>query len=62
MNILITGSTGFIGSQLTKMLSVQGYQCRCLVRNEDKARVIFKDYENIEFIVGDITIIVCIKT
>ena len=55
MNILITGATGFIGSHLTKELSNQGYQCRCLVRNKDKAKEIFKDYKDIEFVVGDIT-------
>jgi len=55
MNILITGATGFIGSHLTKELYGQGYDCRCLVRNINKARRIFKDYEDIEFVVGDVT-------
>lgn len=55
MNILITGATGFIGSHLTKELCKQGYHCRCLVRNIEKAREIFKDYEAIEFVVGDAT-------
>ena len=55
MNILITGATGFIGSHLTKELCKQGYHCRCLVRNIEKAREIFKDYEPIEFVVGDVT-------
>ena len=56
MNILITGATGFIGSHLTKKLCKQGYHCRCLVRNIEKAGEIFKDYEDIEFVVGDLTI------
>jgi nucleoside-diphosphate-sugar epimerase len=55
MNILITGATGFIGSHLTKELCKQGYHCRCLVRNIEKAIEIFKDYEDIEFVVGDVT-------
>ena len=55
MNILITGATGFIGSHLTKELCKQGYHCRCLVRNIEKAKEIFKDYEDIEFVVGDVT-------
>jgi len=55
MKILITGATGFIGSHLTKELHRQGYPCRCLVRNIKKATKIFKDYEDIEFMVGDIT-------
>lgn len=55
MNILITGATGFIGSHLTKELCKQGYHCRCLVRNIEKAKEIFKDYEDIEFVVGDVS-------
>ena len=55
MNILITGATGFIGSHLTKELCKQGYNCRCLVQNIEKAKEIFKDYEGIEFVVGDVT-------
>jgi len=55
MNILITGATGFIGSNLTKRLSAQGYHCRCLVRNIQRAKDIFKEYNSIEFVVGDIT-------
>ena len=54
MNILITGATGFIGSDLTKELCKQGYRCKCLVRNIEKAKEIFKDYQDIEFVVGDV--------
>jgi nucleoside-diphosphate-sugar epimerase len=61
MNILITGATGFIGSHLTKELCGQGYHCRCLVRNIEKAKEIFKDYEDIEFIVGDVAKIETLK-
>jgi len=55
MKILITGATGFIGSHLTKSLSKQGYHCRCLVRNKEKAREVFKNYKNVNLVVGDIT-------
>lgn len=55
MNILITGATGFIGSHLTKELCKKGYHCRCLVRNINKAKKIFKDYKDIEFVVGNMT-------
>lgn len=54
MNILITGATGFIGRHLTKELLKQGYHCRCLVRNIEKAREVFKDCQDIEFVVGDV--------
>ncbi len=49
MNILITGATGFVGRHLTRELCTQGYHCRCLVRNIDKAKELFKEYKDIEF-------------
>lgn len=52
---MITGATGFIGSNLTKSLYKQGYKCRCIVRNIRKANKIFKNYNEIEFVIGDIT-------
>ena len=55
MNVLITGATGFIGNHLTKELCRQGYHCRCLVRNNEKSKEIFKDYKDIEFVLGDVT-------
>jgi len=55
MVVLITGATGFIGNHLTKELCKQGYSCRCLVRNIERAKEIFKDYKDIEFVVGDVT-------
>ncbi len=55
MKILVTGATGFIGSHLVKELCEHGYQCRCLVRDFQMARKLFKDYNDIEYVVGDVT-------
>ena len=55
MNVLITGATGFIVSHLKRELCKKWYHCRCLVRNVDKAREIFKEYKKIEFVIGDVT-------
>ncbi|MDP8260071.1 MAG: NAD(P)-dependent oxidoreductase [Candidatus Gygaella obscura] len=54
MKALITGATGFIGTYLVKRLHGLGFDCRCLVRDLDKAKSIFYGFDNIEFIVGDI--------
>lgn len=54
MKILVTGATGFIGSHLVKKLYEHGYQCRCLVRNINKAEEMFRNYRGVEFIVGDV--------
>jgi len=54
MNILITGATGFIGSNLTQRLIDEGHLCRCLVRKKSLIEPI-KDHANIELFYGDIT-------
>ncbi|MGJ0828535.1 GDP-mannose 4,6-dehydratase [Streptococcus lutetiensis] len=41
MKILVTGSTGFIGSYFIPMLLHQGHTVKLLVRNEEKARKLF---------------------
>lgn len=55
MNVLITGATGFIGTYLTKALCNQGFQCRCLVRNIDKAEKTFGNCRRVELVIGDVT-------
>ena len=55
MNILITGSTGFVGEHLVEALCHQGHHCVCLVRDIAKAQRTFLDFKNIDFLPGDIT-------
>jgi uncharacterized protein YbjT (DUF2867 family) len=42
MRILVTGATGYIGSQLVQRLSQMHFQIRCLARNLDR----IKDIKN----------------
>ncbi|MCO4823056.1 MAG: NAD-dependent epimerase/dehydratase family protein [Flavobacteriaceae bacterium] len=52
MNVLITGSTGYIGHQLALELALKGYQVHALVRNL-KSEAIPK-HKNIQLFEGDI--------
>jgi len=54
MNILITGSSGFIGKYLLKELIAKGHKCRCLLRNTENIDPFFFD-DNIELFKGDVT-------
>src|SRR3989337_911093 len=51
--ILLTGATGFVGSNLMKELLKQGLQVRCLGRNPDRADALKK--AGAELVKGDIT-------
>lgn len=53
MKILLTGGTGFVGSQLAQKLIKNGYSVRALVRNPKKLRWPLDD--KIELVKGDIT-------
>lgn len=54
MNILVTGSTGFIGGYLTRELARRhDYKIFCLVRNDKKAREL--EPLGVKFIYADIT-------
>jgi uncharacterized protein (TIGR01777 family) len=49
MNILITGSTGFVGHELIQELILQGHELTALVRDVSRAKLKF-DHELIEYI------------
>lgn len=53
MKILVTGSTGFIGSYFIPMLLHQGHTVKLLVQNEEKARKLFGN--TCDYHIGDIT-------
>lgn len=50
--ILLTGGTGFLGGQLAKRLSADGYDLRCVVRNLNKA--LHLQVQGAELLVGDL--------
>lgn len=57
MNILITGSTGFIGQELVRKLADSGNKLFLLVRpqSKSKAEKLFSSFKNVQIIEGDIT-------
>lgn len=57
MKILITGSTGFIGKRLTKVLLEEGHELFLLIRQGSlhKATDLFGKQPNLHFVVGDLT-------
>ena len=55
MKYLITGATGFIGPYLIERLTKEGHQCRCLVRDMNKAQHLL-DFHGVEAVPGDITV------
>ncbi len=40
MKVGVTGATGFIGGRLLRRLLSEGHKVKCLVRNQDKARLV----------------------
>lgn len=52
--VLITGATGFIGSNLAKTLVQRGYKVKAFVRSPEKASMLLKN-SDIIFLKGDIT-------
>lgn len=57
MNILITGSTGFIGKRLTRSFATPEHTLYLLVRlaSLEKAKAMFSDLPNVIFVIGDVT-------
>ena len=53
MKVFITGSTGFVGREVTRQLIEAGHQVRALVRKESKDKL--TDSERLELVNGDIT-------
>lgn len=54
-SVLVTGSTGLIGSLLVRsLLAIGDIKVVAFVRNEEKARSIFRENQNLRFVVGDI--------
>lgn len=51
--ILVTGATGFVGTNLLKEMLKQGLQARCLVRSLSKAEGVKQP--GVEFVKGDVT-------
>jgi nucleoside-diphosphate-sugar epimerase len=52
MKVLLTGATGYIGSQLTKRLVAEGYEVACLLRKDSKT-------DQIATVIQKITVHVC---
>lgn len=53
--VLVTGATGLIGSLLVRsLLAIGDIKVLAFVRNEEKARSIFSDNQDLRFVVGDI--------
>ena len=42
MKVGVTGATGFIGGRLLRRLLKEGYEVKCLVRDQNKAKAIEK--------------------
>jgi dihydroflavonol-4-reductase len=52
--ILVTGGTGFLGSELLKQLTDKGLAVRALKRKNAVIPSILKDVDLIDWVVGDI--------
>ena len=52
MKILVTGGTGLLGGALLDLLLVEGYEVRCLVR-ENSPNASLLDPERVEMVRGD---------
>ncbi len=55
MRAFVTGTTGLLGSNLTRALLQAGHQVKGLVRSREKAERMFRDIQGIEFVTGDMS-------
>jgi dihydroflavonol-4-reductase len=53
MRAFVTGTTGLLGSNLTRALLQAGHRVKGLVRSQEKAARVFKDTPGLEFVTGD---------
>lgn len=53
--ILLTGATGFVGTNLLREILQEGLAVRCLVRNPSKGEVLKSTFSGVEVAYGDIT-------
>jgi dihydroflavonol-4-reductase len=60
--ILITGATGLVGAHLTKQLATTGTTIKAVYRNENKIPSNLKEYNNIQWLCGDILDIPFLET
>jgi len=51
-NVLVTGATGFVGSNLVRALSQKGYTVTCLVRKTSNTHALRK--ESVRLVIGDL--------
>ena len=60
--VFVTGATGLIGVSLVRALSTIGdIKILAFVRNEEKARKIYGEDNNVELVIGDITNPICVS-
>lgn len=53
MTILVTGATGYIGKRLIPILLDAGHKVLCAVRDVDRVKALYKNYNNIYFFEAD---------
>ncbi len=55
MRIFVTGSTGFVGKHVVKLLAEKGHELKLLVRNESRLPDVFPNEKSTTVIIGDLS-------